>query len=203
MNLVLRLPDRLSPSGKHKYRYGLFACNYCLKTVERLYQAGFKQMSCGCLGNFHGLRHGHCRGGKSSPIALVFHGMKDRCYNPKNPRFKRYGGRGITICQEWLEDPALFFNWAISNGWSLGLQIDRKENDLGYIPDNCRFVPSFINGRNRSTTKLNQEVVDEIRLRFHTDGASITDISLTYGFARSTIADVIKNRTWILREGLC
>lgn len=69
----------------------------------------------------------------------VLNGMKSRCYNPNNPEYHRYGGRGITICDEWLGDTRVFVDWALSHGYRQGLQIERIGNDGNYEPANCTF----------------------------------------------------------------
>jgi hypothetical protein len=66
--------------------------------------------------------------------------MKDRCNNPKDPRYVDYGGRGISVCEEWETSYEVFRNWAYENGYSETLTLDRENNDLGYSPDNCRWV---------------------------------------------------------------
>lgn len=79
--------------------------------------------------------------------------MKDRCYNSKDKNYKRYGGRGITICDEWLNDYYAFESWALANGYSDDLTIDRINNDGNYEPNNCRFVTVKGNNNNRSSNK--------------------------------------------------
>jgi hypothetical protein len=74
--------------------------------------------------------------------------MKKRCYSPKDLAYKNYGGRGITICDEWRASPACFIEWAIQNGWRRGLEIDRRDNNGPYSPLNCRFVTRATNSRN-------------------------------------------------------
>ena len=83
------------------------------------------------------------------PLYCVWHNMKTRCYNPKRKAYKYYGGRGITVCDEWLFDFEAFYTWAINNGYKKGLQIDRENNDKNYNPENCRFITPRENVRNR------------------------------------------------------
>lgn len=66
--------------------------------------------------------------------------MRQRCYNPKNKGYFNYGGRGITICNEWLHSFPDFFKWAIENGFELGKEIHRINNDGNYEPSNCELL---------------------------------------------------------------
>ena len=193
---------RESQSRKWLYSYAMFFCDYCKETVERLAASGKKQRSCGCMSKAFPTKHGQFADGISSPLASVWHGMKDRCFNPNNKRFNRYGGRGISIFSTWLNDPETFFAWALENKWEPGLQIDRINNDLGYLPENCRFVTSATNGRNRSSTKLDIHIARKMRVEFAGGGLSKWDLARKYGVGWGTVADVIKNKTWIDREGL-
>jgi hypothetical protein len=84
--------------------------------------------------------------------------MKQRCCNPKEPAYKHYGGRGIIICDEWLDDRLgirNFIEWSEGNGYipDKGLSIDRKDNDGNYEPGNCRWVTQDIQLLNRRNTK--------------------------------------------------
>lgn len=91
---------------------------------------------------------------KNHLIYKLYGYIRQRCHNPNNPSYHRYGGRGITMCDEWIKSFMSFYNWCIENGWQPGLEIDRKENDLGYSPDNCRFVTDKVNANNRHNTTL-------------------------------------------------
>lgn len=75
--------------------------------------------------------------------------IKKRCYNPAHIWYSIYGERGITICQEWLDDVDAFVDWALTHGWKRELQIDRIDNDGDYSPDNCRWVTPQEQQRNR------------------------------------------------------
>jgi hypothetical protein len=82
-------------------------------------------------------------------LYFVWGGMKQRCYNPNTRQFDDYGGRGIYICDEWLNSFQAFAEWAERNGYAAGLQIDRRDNDGPYAPWNCRFVTPAVNQKNR------------------------------------------------------
>ena len=91
-------------------------------------------------------KHGMSR----HPLYNILNAMHQRCENPKNQAYERYGGRGIAVCEEWnIDHPEVFISWAIANGWQKGLEIDRIDNNKGYSPENCRLVTSKENSRNR------------------------------------------------------
>lgn len=79
--------------------------------------------------------------------------IKDRCYNPNNKSYHRYGCRGIKMCQEQLDDYDKFEEWALRNGFEKDLAIDRIDNDGDYSPENCRFVTIKENNQKRRTTQ--------------------------------------------------
>lgn len=79
----------------------------------------------------------------------IWSGIKRRCLNRKDARYHDYGGRGVTVCDEWKNSFILFKDWAMSHGYSDELQIDRIDNDGGYCPENCRWVTAKENMKNQ------------------------------------------------------
>lgn len=104
--------------------------------------------SCGCLSIEIATKHGYARDNAHHPLYYVWRNMKNRCMNPKNKDFKQYGLRGISVCQEWVDDPKEFINWCLNNGWKNGLELNRVDNNSGYYPVNCNFVTHTQNCRN-------------------------------------------------------
>ena len=87
-------------------------------------------------------------------IQNIFLHMKDRCYNPNFKDYKNYGGRGITICEEWQTPHSwkggrAFRKWALENGYADNLTLDRIDVNKGYSPENCRWVSMKVQGNNR------------------------------------------------------
>lgn len=102
--------------------------------------------SCGCLrGSNHGKTH--------TRLYYVWCSIKQRCYNPNNNRYDDWGGRGVTMCEEWRKDFQAFYNWAINNGYDDNLTIDRIDNNKNYEPDNCRWVDRKTQNRNKRNNR--------------------------------------------------
>ena len=142
-DLGMRYPTEKS---SRKYRYGLYECQYCNKEFEassRNIQNGHTK-SCGCLYDGH-----PTHGLKSNRFYNTWAGMIHRCTNPKFPSFKNYGGRGITVCEEW-GDVTNFVAWCeVTHPNIEGVSLDRIDNDKGYSPENCRWA-------DRTTQSINQ-----------------------------------------------
>lgn len=79
-------------------------------------------------------------GGRYTRLYNIWLNMKQRCSNPKASHYEYYGGKGVSVCEEWKKSFSTFRDWALSNGYEDGLTIDRIESDKDYCPENCRWV---------------------------------------------------------------
>lgn len=104
--------------------------------------------SCGCYTKTRLRTHGL----SDTDIHNVWKGIKQRCLDKNQSAYKNYGGRGISICDLWLNNFVEFYNWCISNGWKKGMHIDRINNNGNYEPSNCRIVSAKHNSRNKRST---------------------------------------------------
>lgn len=137
----------------------------------------------------------------------IYRGMKQRCYYHKHMSYERYGGRGITVCEEWKNSSKAFFKWALSNGYEEHLTLDRIDNDGNYEPSNCRWVTQRVQCNNRSN-KSNTGVVGVsyrknmnvfrayiyIEGKLHILGQS-KDIREAIALRKQAEAKLIRNRT--------
>lgn len=143
----------VTKNGNVAYRYrGIYECPFCGKhfeTEKQFINTG-RTKSCGCQ-NTPNIKHGL----SDHHLSATWRQMKTRCFNIKHKQYENYGGRGITVCDEWKNDLKAFYDWSIKNGYiepKMGirskLDIDRKDNNGNYEPNNCRWVSHSINLEN-------------------------------------------------------
>ncbi len=149
--------------------------------------------SCGCLKqeNLDKARFKH--GLVKHPAYKLWSGIKRRCLNENDSAYKDYGGRGITICDEWKDDFKLFHDWAISNGYRKGLIIDRENVNGNYEPDNCRFVTTTVSARN---TRASVFLTYNEETKTQAEWAEITGISA------KKISRRLKRDKWTIERAL-
>lgn len=123
--------------------------------------------SCGCL---HKERASEsCRevgkiqkhGMDGTKIYKIWCGMRHRCYIPTTTSFERYGGRGISVCKEWIDSFESFYDWAIKNGYKEGLSIDRIDNDGDYEPSNCQWLTL-----SQNTKKMHEDKKKKVNIAY-------------------------------------
>lgn len=93
----------------------------------------------------------HSHGKTNTRLYTIWKNMKYRCENPHHTTFHNYGGRGISVCEEWKNNFQSFYDWAMANGYSPKLTLDRKDNDGNYCPENCRWATKKTQAQNRRT----------------------------------------------------
>jgi len=195
MKLIRKLDIRKDKNG-YKRRWGLFWCADCLQEVERQMTQGKKQISCGsvqCVGKKGNFKHGETK----TRLHRIWINMKQRVLNPNEHAYKDYGGRGITICNEWLEFIP-FRDWALNNGYAENLQINRINNDGNYEPSNCNFKTPKENSRHRRGQKIkNKGMANEIRDLHIVEGWTQKQLAEKFDISVATISLIINNKIWV------
>ena len=108
--------------------------------------------SCGCYNRELHSIHNKCE----TRLYRIRRNMKKRCYNKNAKEYNLYGGRGITVCEEWKNNFQSFYDWAMGNGYEEHLTIDRINNDGNYEPSNCRWTTQSIQTRNQRIMNKNK-----------------------------------------------
>lgn len=167
IDLTDKVFSRLKVVKRHantnKFRQTFWLCQ-CIcgntTTVNGRHLRDGNIQSCGCLnleinssrmkGNQYGLKHGLT----DHPLRAIRKAMTHRCYNPNNRFYKNYGGRGITVCDDWKKSLESFVEWSVCNGWQKGLSIDRIDNDGHYTPENCCWITISANSSKKRSPEL-------------------------------------------------
>lgn len=134
-------------TGKKSYRRNVKCLCDCGNTtiVARSHLVTGHTQSCGCYQRDIRITHGQ----SNSHLYHIWEQIKQRCCNPNDGGYANYGGRGIYLCDEWMNfEP--FATWSYQNGYNRKLSIDRIDNNDGYFPQNCRWADSYQQMNNTS-----------------------------------------------------
>lgn len=148
--------------------------------------------SCGCeqykyLSDLNSVHHKEPR-----RLYNIWANMKSRCYNPQNLSYKNYGGRGISVCEEWTHDFISFREWAFSNGYADDLSIDRIDNDGDYTPLNCRWATNEEQSNNRRSN---------VQIEYEGEVHTLAEWRKKIGITKSAI-EGRRNRNWSVERML-
>ena len=146
--------------------------------------------SCGCLRKEIMERQQqasrtHC--GSKTRLYSIWRSMKKRCYTPSTHEFNNYGGRGITVCEEWLNSFEAFRDWALSNGYADNLTLDRKRSDGNYEPSNCRWATWTEQERNRRNVRM---------VQYSNETLTLTELSERTGVPYPVLYGRVVRRGW-------
>ncbi len=138
---------------KHYWKCKCVCGKEVIRRSDGLKRKGHK--SCGCYREkflkefFEQHNPNKTHGLSKTRLYKIYNKMKERCYYEKYPEFHLYGGRGIKVCDEWLEDFTNFYNWAMENGYKENLSIDRIDPNKNYEPSNCRWADIITQANNK------------------------------------------------------
>ena len=148
--------------------------------------------SCGCLRRDRIVESHFVHGKSKDPLYDVWIAMRARCLDPNNGFYHNYGGRGIALCEEWL-NYIPFQEWSLKNGYKRGLCIDRRNNNGPYSPENCRWVTHKTNNRNTRRTHY---------ITYAGETKSLTDWAEEKGLNAQALGNRLNNYNWSIERAL-
>lgn len=184
--------------GKHHYFLVRCECGVEKSIGWDNFKSG-RQKTCGCI-----FREGFL--GTEHPLYKTWCSMKQRCNNPNNQSYSRYGGRGVRVCTEWNNSFESFAKWSEENGWKPGLEIDKDKNKaeggLLYGPSVCEWLTHAENMEYIRRAEYvwkegvgRQHVVDEIdALEVQKSSLSSRKLAAVYGISRTTVLNIRKKK---------
>lgn len=167
------------PSERGGGKRGVYRCACGVIYETRKYDVDHgKSTNCGCVRKKKVKQRRFIHGESHTKMYYVWSEMINRCHNKNNKNYHQYGRRSIHVCDEWRNNYANFSKWAKSNGYKENLTLDRKNNNLGYSPENCQWV----SWKEQQNNKRNNR-------KFIVDGKeySIAELAKKAGLSYSTI----------------
>ena len=171
----------------------------CGKVVEKIQVRSLiseNTKSCGCYNLDmiikRNTKHGHkTRNKKTDRLYSIWSDMRRRCSNTTRKDAKNYVLKHITVCEEW-NDYNVFMEWALSNGYNDDLTLERIDNDKGYYPENCKWIPKSEQSKNRTSNHY---------ITYNGKTQTLTDWSKETGIPRTTLTARLR-RNWSIEDAL-
>lgn len=155
LTVISEIEPHVTPCGTIRRRF-LCECecgNKVTRNLGTLTSNG--NPSCGCKSFDIGLLNKrYTKEQTSSFLYSTWLGMRQRCFDKNQSHYKYYGGKGVTMCKEWMNDYSEFYKWSMNNGASKELTIDRIDNNGNYEPNNCRWVDSITQANNKTQNRI-------------------------------------------------
>lgn len=193
--VVKRAQDRLYPNGRRIVRWEckcLCGSGKQIIATARDLRCGHSK-SCGCVRTENVIKKCSTHRETDSRLYHIWRGIKSRCLNKNNKKYENYGGRGILICDEWLNSYESFRDWAMSHGYSDELSIDRIDVNGNYEPNNCRWVDAFIQANNRT---------DNFIIEYNHEKHTVHEWALITNISAENIYNRIKYLNWSTSDAL-
>ena len=196
LTVIEKTKPYISKSGKKAMWICKCDCGKTIVAIGGNLKSG-KTKSCGCLKDEKAAerisRLNLSHGKTNTRIYHIWRGLKERCLNSNSPDFIHYGGRGITVCDEWRNDFQTFYDWAMSNGYEEHLTIDRIDVNGNYEPSNCRWVTIQEQQNNRRNNNLYE---------FDNQKHTLSEWANITGVKYSTLNARIKIHKWDIEKAL-
>lgn len=194
---VVGFEHKTSSNGKHRWCWKL-KCECGKDIVASPYKViNGKIKSCGCakaercrnMTEKYRLKHG----GRGERLYHIWRGMKMRCLVETSKDYKRWGGRGIKMCDEWVKDYVAFRTWAHNNGYNESLSLDRIDVNGDYCPDNCRWATTKDQSRNKANT---------LYVNYRGENKPLADLCDERGYKYKTVYGRIFHNGWSVEDAL-
>lgn len=186
--------EKASEQSNKATRYAIFECNECKKHFKARATGSVARSQTTCK-NCTLSDDTHYK----DPLYAIWNGIKQRCYSPKRKDYHKYGGIGVTMCDEWKNDARKFINFCKQNGWNSELVVDKdiKCRELGiyptiYSPQTISFITTQKNAEEANAKEVYQYTKDK---QFVAKHASCTEASKLFGGSKSSIANACRGLT--------